>query len=191
MVYVLLIVLIVMAIAVYINYRNVEWDRKPLDNFPFKYRGKTYWYSRSVATILACFCKDSQGMWRVLVNKRGKGTPDFQGYWNLVCGYLQFNVSGQQNVLKELKEETGVEIPLSKVKFHSVETSPLANKQNVSLRYYAILDGVIDDYPTTAMYSEKDEVESIGWIRIDKLDEFKWAFEHDNLIKVIFESTCR
>lgn len=167
-------------------YQNKQWNSKPIDNFPFKYKGKTYWYSRSVATTLACFCKNTKGEICVLANKRGIGTPDYQGYWNLISGYLQFHLTGQENCVKELKEETGVDIDADSILFHSVNTSPLLNKQNVSLLYYTILNGVIDDYVTSSSFSEKNEVEEIEWIPITNINKYKWAFNHNDTISKIY-----
>ena len=39
-------------------YLNYQWNKKPLHNFPFLYRGKEYWYSRSVAVTHFVFCKN-------------------------------------------------------------------------------------------------------------------------------------
>ena len=186
-----MVVCIFLIICIYFiwrTYQNKQWNSKPIDNFPFKFKGKTYWYSRSVATILTCFCKNSQGEICVLANKRGKGTPDFQGYWNLIGGYLQFHITGEENCLKELKEECGVDISQDKIQFYNVNTSPTSNHQNVGLRYYAILDGSIDDYPTSDKFSEPNEVEDIAWIPISAIENYKWAFNHNMIIKDIYQN---
>ena len=38
----------------------------------------------------------------VLANLRGPGTPDYQGYWNMPCGFLERNESGEQGVAREI-----------------------------------------------------------------------------------------
>ena len=174
--------------SVYCLYRNKKWDETPIDNFPFYYCGKEYWYSRAVATVPFVFCKNKENKWCILANKRGKGTPDFQGYWNAPCGYLQFHVTGEENCAKEVFEETSVEVPIEKFKLFGVETNPSNNRQNVSLRYYALLDGVIDDYQTNSDNSEEDEVDEIKWIPLDEVENYKWAFSHDNRIKELESS---
>lgn len=160
-----------------------EYKKKPY-NFPIKYRGGVFWVSRSVATTLLPFCKDKDGEWCVLANKRGKGCPDYQGYWNVICGYLE-GLTGEQNSQKELYEECGIEVDETKIKFVGLTTSPKENKQNVSIRYYTILDGVTDDYKLTSEHSEKDEVEDIKFIKLSEIDNYTWAFNHLNLIKSV------
>ena len=46
-----------------------------LRNFEFEYNGEKYWYSRSITVATCIFCKDSDGNWCALINKRGKGCP--------------------------------------------------------------------------------------------------------------------
>lgn len=186
----IILVILFLIVIVWLCCKTVSdyaWNQKPLDNFHFIYRGKEYWYSRSVATVPFVFCKDDKGVMRVLANKRGSGTPDYQGCWNVPCGYLVFNVDGQDNCIKEIYEETGVNVPKEKLKFFGLSTSPSENKQNVSIRYYAILDGVISDYPLTNAHSEKNEVDDIKWISLDDIGEYQWAFGHDKRINEIRE----
>ena len=63
-----------------------------MKNFPIKVqedtiingenmKGKTFWVSRSCAVAVFVFA-NIKGIWYVLANQRGKGCPDYQGYWN-------------------------------------------------------------------------------------------------------------
>lgn len=164
-------------------------ERKPLmKNFPFIYKGLTYWYSRSCAVVLFVFCKDKNNEYYILANKRGKGTPDYQGCWNVPCGYLDFNEDGKEGAIREVREETGVNVPYEKVKLVEVASSPTQNRQNVTLRHTAILDGTIDDYLFSKKENEEGEVDDIAWIKVDskEIEKYKWAFEHDFLIQHMY-----
>lgn len=171
--------------SIYVTIRDYKWNLKPINNFPFFYRGREYWYSRSVATTPFVFCKDDNGEYCVLANKRGIGTPDFQGFWNVPCGYLEFNVNGEENCKKEVFEETGVNVPIDCFKFLGINSNPTENRQNVSIRYYAILEEPISTYSITNSNSEKNEVDDIKWIPLSKIDEYQWAFNHNFIIKEI------
>lgn len=170
------------------RYFDKQWHKKPLQNFPFFYRGKLFWYSRSVATTLGVFAQNRKGEWHILANKRGQGTPDFQGYWNIICGYLEHNVTGAQNCQKEAYEETGVWVPLNYIKFQSLNTDPSENRQNVSLRYIAVLPGKCEDYDTSKEYCETNEVSDIQWIPLTDIDKYQWAFNHNSLIVEMFNA---
>lgn len=174
---------VIIIFYIFKNHKNKEWHKRPLQNFPFMYKGKIFWYSRSVATTGLVLCKNDKDEWCVLANQRGDGAPDYQGYWNIPCGYLEHGVSGEENIVKEIFEETGVFIPSNKMQFYSVITSPKENKQNVSIRYYTILNGNCNMYPLTDDNSEMNEVSDIQWIPLSEIDNYQWAFNHLPLIK--------
>ena len=137
------------------------------------------WFSRSMATSLFVFCRDKNGLIHVLASERGKGTPDFQGYWNCTCGYLDFNETTKQCALRELREETGVIIDEDNLRFTGYEDSPTANHQNVTFRFGAFIgDKTIDDFVFSKKENEKDEVGRIAWIPINQIDKYDWAFGH-------------
>ena len=180
-----LVVLYHFGIQYYLNYK---WDKKPLHNFPFLYRGKEYWYSRSVAVTHFVFCKNLNNEWCILANERGSGTPDYQGYWNCPCGYLDFNENGEEAAQRETFEETGLYLKKENINFWRVSTSPLNNRQNVSIFYYSVLDGNCEDFKLSNKGSEKDEVSNIKWIPINNTSDYDWAFNHPSLIREIYNS---
>ena len=153
-----------------------------MNNFPIEHNGETYWVSRSMA--VSCFVfANINGKWCVLANQRGIGTPDYQGCWNVPCGYLDYNETTKQAAIRETYEETGVQ--LSDALFWGFEDDPEENRQNVTFRYFAIID---DPQPsnvslsTEALGGEDNEVSSVAWIPLDVIADFDWAFDHDILI---------
>ena len=146
------------------------------------------WFSRSMATAIFVFCRDKNGQWNVLASERGKGAADFQGYWNSCCGYLDFNETTKQCAIRELKEETGVEIDEKDITFIGYEDSPNANHQNVTFRFAAILNSkVTDDFVFSHGLNEKNEVGEIKWIPLGEVDKYQWAFGHMERISEIAE----
>ena len=150
-----------------------------MNNFPVIKDGKEYWVARNMA--VACFVfAPINGEWCVLANQRGTGTPDFQGLWNCPCGYLDFDETTKQAAMREVFEETGVQ--LTTAKFWGYDDSPHSNLQNVTFRFYSI---ITNPQPNTVSVStegrggEKDEVGAISWVPISKIGDFEWAFEHD------------
>lgn len=121
----------------------------------------------------------------VLANLRGPGTPDYQGYWNMPCGFLERNESGEQGVAREIFEECGFEILPGEFDLYGVETDPIkSNNGNVTIRYISIDE--VSELPIlkyTNINGEDGEVESVKWIHIDDIDDYKWAFGHNELIK--------
>ena len=144
------------------------------------------WFSRSIATAIFVYCKDKNGNWHVLASERGKGTPDFHGYWNCPCGYLDFDETVAGCSTRELLEETGVSIKPSKLIFIGYEDSPSANHQNVTFRFASLIyDKTINEIEFSKEKNEQDEVGEIAWIKLDEIGKHKWAFGHENRIMEI------
>lgn len=129
----------------------------------------------------------------VLVSKRGSGTPNYQGCWNIQCGFLEGNETGEQGCSRETYEETGVTVPSSKFKLWQVRTDPSEDK-NVSIRYIAVLD----DFPKhntgyKGTGGEANEVDEVMWLDIydtKTINSLDWAFNHKNIIKALRQMKC-
>lgn len=158
-----------------------------MNNFPVIHEGKTYWISRAMAVACFVFCPIN-GVWHVLANKRGENVPDFQGFWNAPCGYLDYDETLAQAAIREVYEETGIQ--LTKVKLWKLNDCPTENRQNVTARHYAIIAdpqvrGMIAK-ESSVRGGEVGEVESIAWIPVNDLHEYQWAFGHDKIITDLF-----
>jgi 8-oxo-dGTP pyrophosphatase MutT (NUDIX family) len=147
------------------------------------------WFSRSMASAMFVFCKDKAGNWYVLASERGEEAADFRGFWNCSCGYLDYNETTKDCAMRELYEETGILIDEDVVNFVNYEDSPEANRQNVTFRFAAFIeDSIIDDFTFSKKNNEGKEVGEIKWIKVDEIDDYMWAFNHDKRIKEIFNT---
>ena len=123
-------------------------------NFPIKRNGKIFYVSRSVAVSLCTFCRDANGNWCVLANKRGPSCHSNAGKWNIPAGYLDYGESAENAAVRETWEETGVYID-NNVPLRLLGTNAGVERDDVSMAYTCVLDGVIDDYPLSAENREK------------------------------------
>ena len=140
------------------------------------------WFSRSAAVATAVLLNDN-GNWYVLANQRGSGTPDYQGYWNLPCGYLDYNEDAQSAAMREVYEETGIK--LNSVTSFGHSTDPRENRQNIVFFFVSILNGSKDRYNFSTDNMEEDEVEGIQWLPLDRCNTLQWAFDHDELMEKV------
>lgn len=163
---------------------------KKFNNIPnqsYKIDNKVFWDSRSVAVNCVIFLNMDNNIY-VLIGQRGIGTPDNQGLYNIPSGYLDFSETGSEAVKREVWEETGFDLNSIDSPIMSfldqpwhVNTDPSANRQNVSLRYGIYFDS--ESLPKlTNKYSEPNEVADLKWINIDNLNQYEWAYDHDQLI---------
>lgn len=139
------------------------------------------WASRSCAVATMVLLNDEEnGRWFILGNQRGTGTPDYQGYWNLPCGYLDYNETVEDAAKREVFEETGIQ--LQNIKRMGVSSDPKENRQNVCFFFLSTLNGNPSDFPFSKDNMEENEVGGIQWIPVEKAKGFQWAFDHDNII---------
>ena len=152
--------------------------------------GREHWISRSIAVVVFVFAKNIYGDSYILAEQRGTGTPDpeYVGKYCVPCGYLDYDETIVQAAQRELMEETGLNLPTSDFKLLNFNDIPESDKrQNVTFRYIVNLDVPIEDLSKlfTTKNSEKNEVESIKFIKLNKIDNYEWAFNHQELIKEI------
>ena len=160
-----------------------NWSYKIPDG---PHAGKVLWSGRYCAVAAFVF-KIVNGEWSVLANLRGPGTPDYQGCWNAVCGFLEANETAQECCSREIFEETGYEIKPEKFLQVYTQTDPeTSNNGNVTLRHIAIIfDNEILDR-SEPEGGEEGEVDDVRWIPVSDIDSYKWAFNHDEVIFNIF-----
>ena len=164
-------------------------------NRSFYVGGEVVWHSRS-SSIVAVIIAVVKGEYFVLINKRGGGAFDYKGKWNLCCGYIDWAESGPEAFEREVWEETGVDIEeikkVNKILFDFtdqpffVNTDPKENRQNISLSYGLVFE--TDTLPeTTSEYSEPNEIADIKWIKIEDIDKYDFAFNHNQRIKMFLQ----
>lgn len=163
-----------------------------MKNFPVidKNTEREYWISRSITVVVFVFAKDVFGETYILAEQRGKGTPDpeYVGKYCVPCGYLDFDETCAQAAQRELIEETGLNFPVKDFKLVSINDIPESDKrQNVTFRYIINSNIPVEDLCKlfTTKNSEKDEVESIKFIKLSNINNYEWVFNHQKLIKEI------
>ena len=179
------------------NKPNQSWivsDQGEIAKKDIAPKPKLVWESRSVA-INCILIAYNDGNPYVLCSKRGPKSADFQGLWNLVAGYLDWDETGTEAAIRETWEEVGLNLSELELKYPLVydhlnhpwfvNTSPKENRQNVSLRYGLVIDIGSDDLPElTTKYNEVEgEVEDPSWIRFCDVKKYNWAFNHDKTIR--------
>lgn len=151
--------------------------------------GREYWISRSVSVVILATGIDNDDVDYVLAVQRGSGTPDpeYVGSWSLPCGYVDFDETTKETASRELFEETGLDFLPEHFELIGIMDDPTKDKrQNICIRYKLDLSNYFIEELTerlTSIYSEKDEVSDIRFIPVWQVSAYKWAFNHDKLIK--------
>lgn len=177
----------------------MKFDNVPNQEVELK-DGRKTWISRScaVAGIVIAKTPGPEGEIFIACSQRGTASPDYVGYQNLVCGYLDWNESGTQAFIRETWEEIGLNIldlihnDTFKVLKNDlsqpwkVADLPDQNRQNVTLRYGLVVEIPIEyDLPvlTTVNNEKPNETVKPIWMRLSEFNSYPmWAFGHDQVI---------
>jgi len=157
--------------------------------------GRTVWLSRSPAVVAVVLAIHKDNIF-VLAEKRSKTMMDAPGMWAVPSGYLDWDESGWDAVVRELYEETSFYVP----KFESnlifdndkepwfVRTDPGENRQNIALSYCLIYD-FSKRLPTEIETYKDSEIEEIKWIPVEQVltSGKQWSFNHDERIEMAVE----
>lgn len=147
-----------------------------------------------------------QASWHVLLGKRGNNVPDFQGYWGFPCGYLDWDETLYQAVLREVWEETGLVLSDIADSAHLVQshnlpvdnmqTQPMPwkisdyphspKKQNITHHFDFFMHWTGPDLPSlTIQHAEINEAEAADWVRLEDAMKLDMAFNHAENLKEI------
>lgn len=156
-----------------------------MNNFPIEHEGKIYWISRSIATAGFIFCLIDNKLY-ILAAKRGKGCPNYQGYWNCPCGYLDYNETTREGCAREIKEETNLTVQPDSLSLFDINDDPTdSESQNVTFNYWTYSSQFYKGQTIHPGNVEKDEVDDVEWISISDIDKYEWAFNHKYKIALI------
>lgn len=143
-------------------------------------RGKVQWISRSVAVVAVVKWQD-----KFLVVKRGPAVSN-PNKWCVPCGYLDWDESANECVVREVYEESGLDLRNYDVtgleQPYELVTEPGVNwKQDIAIHFLVTINSETE--PVTD-YSKVDDEETldIKWITVDELPNYKFAFNHDKRV---------
>lgn len=133
--------------------------------------------------------------------------PDFQGYWGLPCGYLDWDETLCEAVIREVWEECDLFLPgLAKnaqfVCSHSsfvmadaeikdtpwrIYDTPDKTKQNLGFHYAILFSWDGEPFPSLSNINVgAGETEELGWVKVDQAMRMELAFGHQLAIARLF-----
>lgn len=137
--------------------------------------GKEVYRVRSTAVVVCIVCWHNN-IPHVLMLERGKAV-DHSGLWCLPCGYLDWDETLDEAVLREVYEETGLDltsIPQEQIIHydrgmpHDINSLPSENRQNIAHIFGIAIKGPLPQLnPTEAIAS--GEVDSVEWVRLSAI----------------------
>lgn len=159
--------------------------------------GQQIYKSRATAVVGMVLMR-YKGELYVILGKRGESCPDEVGKWCMPCGYLDWDETIQDAVIRETWEESGFNINKAMNTYEILsdnmnhpwrinsESEPGASKQNISHHYAICLDAGESSLPelNTDNNAVDDEVSEVKWAKVSDIDLYDTAFGHSKIIKV-------
>ena len=155
--------------------------------------GRRVWLSRSCAVVVNVWYIGPDMKPLVLMGKRGPGTPDEQGKWVLPCGYLDYDETLAQAALREVFEETGVDITAIRNdgehftlwdninttgRPYYVNSVPSDDKKQNITHYFGFIFSGGDLPELSTEHCEPGEVAELRWVPFDEVGDYDIGFNH-------------
>ncbi len=111
------------------------------------------------------YCHDGNG--NFLFNKRGPNCRDEQGRWDPGSGKLEFGLTLEENVLREVLEEYGCQGEIeARLPVHDI-----FREMNGVKTHWVAAPFIVRINPAEAKNNEPHKFEEIGWFRLGDLPE--------------------
>lgn len=159
--------------------------------------------SNACATFLYKHTKDNKIF--LFIIKRGSAVEETDK-WSIPCGYLDRDETLKECAIREFYEETGYKINDSEetpLKLTHIDDNPKGNeRQNITFCYVMhIFEGkkynskeinklLIDDI-SKPLIDTKNEVTEIQWISMDDLSSKEWAYNANNVSKILLDKSLQ
>ena len=140
--------------------------------------GKAHWISRSVVVVCLVIWKD-----KFLIVRRGNHVIQ-TGKWCLPCGYLDYNESVEECAIREIWEESGIDVRNYEhdLKLDYINSKP-DHTRNQDIGFHFIVDIKSESEPKIDMsVIDENETTDVKWIGFEELNNFIFAFNHDKKI---------
>ena len=145
-----------------------------------KESGKGHWISRSAVVICLVIWKS-----KFLIVKRGEAVIQ-TGKWCLPCGYLDYDETMEGCAVREIYEESGIDIRnyiniKSLVPAYIITEPDVTRNQDLCFNYHIELNSEKEP-PINMEVVDSTETTDVKWVDISELPNYKFAFNHDKKI---------
>jgi len=188
-----------------------KFNNKPNQHIRYHYTdgcgltiNQDFFIGRSTAVVGVVFAFTNVGM-QILITRRSNTMRDEANKYGIPCGYLDFNESRQEAMIREVYEETSMYLPeYDKYLLFNNDGEPFKIKdkpsedkrQNISHIYLSVFDFSkdMDKFPVDIEKFTCKETALVEWVKLEDFyatyQDHSWAFNHDETIKaaVIFHN---
>lgn len=136
--------------------------------------GNKHWISPSISVDAVLV-----NMGRVLVVQRSEKMSNPKK-WCLPCGFMDWNETPLEACMRELFEETGVDVRDFDIENPDFNRPFSLNGTALQFKFEVF---TLFNHPPVTL--DKEECIDYKWITLDEISTLSWAFGHDELIPLI------
>lgn len=111
------------------------------------------------------YCHDGQG--NFLLHKRSDKCRDEKGRWDFGGGRVEFGETLEEAVLREVKEEYGVEGKIEE----QLPAHSLLRTEDGTKTHWLIVSHIVKVERNEVINNDPEKISEIGWFKLDKLPE--------------------
>jgi 8-oxo-dGTP pyrophosphatase MutT (NUDIX family) len=156
-----------------------------------------FFVCRATAVVGVVFAFTDIGM-KILITRRSNTMRDEANKYGIPCGYLDFNETRHEAMIREVYEETSLYLPeYEKYLLFNNDGDPYKTKdkpgedkrQNISHIYLNVFDfsKEPDKFPKSIEAFSCKETALVKWMKLEEFyltyPNYEWAFNHDETIK--------
>lgn len=104
----------------------------------------------------------------ILLQKRAASKPRNPNKWAKTGGHVDSNEKAEDAIVREIKEEIGIDIPKEQVVIDSIYKSTNPNNKFFGYNFIFVIDVKIKDFKL-----QKEEVSEVKYVTIEELEEIK------------------
>jgi 8-oxo-dGTP pyrophosphatase MutT (NUDIX family) len=156
-----------------------------------------FFVGRATAVVGVVFAFTTDGM-QILITRRSGTMRDEANKYGVPCGYLDWDESRHEAMIREVYEETSMYLPdydkyllfNNDGEPYRIKDKPSEDKrQNISHIYLSVFDfsKEMSAFPLSIEAFTCKETAMVRWMKLETFyatyPEYEWAFNHDETIK--------
>lgn len=114
---------------------------------------------------------------KILLMQRSETDSTFPDYWGLVGGFMEWGEKAEETIVREVKEEIGVDVEIEKFSGRVYNTPHPSRGIIISIPFYTrITKG--DPYP-----AQPEECKDVKWFLPEEVRKMELAFDHKQILQ--------